>query len=114
MNEAEKKAFVITNSKCEELGAVVVYAKTAGQAKNKAICVMDMFDNEYTEMRARRAAEFDKYYPKCRDYLDWEMDEDRLLLVKHGWQCSMEIECEGIDCPAHHICDRYKEYEIEG
>ena len=103
------KAYIVKNDRCYDLGAVVIFAETAGQAKNKAIHVMDMFDNEYIDMRAWRAKEFDKYYPKCRDYLDWELDEDRIILVKHGWRCDTEYDCEGIECPAHAFCDRYKE-----
>lgn len=59
--ENKLKAYVISDVYCGADGSIIVWAETAGKAKSKAL-YDDLFDNyEYTELRAERIKDFDKY-----------------------------------------------------
>ena len=89
----------------------VVFAVSPGLAK-QALLSSDEFDGfEYTEIRVRRAPEFDKEY-RGHCFMEWDDDLDLLALVKNGWYCHEELfdpyDCER--CVAQCYCDKYSDY----
>lgn len=60
MEKKKLKAYIVCD-KWNEAGAIIIWAETSGKAKAKAL-YDDIFDNyEYTELRVKRAPDFDKY-----------------------------------------------------
>ncbi len=59
--EKEKLKAYIVSDKWNDAGSIIIWAKTSGKAKAKAL-YNDIFDNyEFTELRVNRVPDFDKY-----------------------------------------------------
>lgn len=89
----------------DEYGAVIIFAETRAKAIYYALEFTDDFEDcKWTDMRARRFPEYDKYY-EGKSMVDfWMNDEHRIRLVKDfGWHCfEPDFYCEG--CPAKEWC----------
>ena len=91
--------------------AAVVFAETRGQAKVLAQSTDACEDMAFTDIRAVRATELDRFY-RGKSETNWFDPDDRIAMVKYGgFHCSYETEvykekCEA--CPAHEWCDRYE------
>lgn len=94
--------------------AAVVFAETRGQAKVLAQSTDACEDMDFTNIRAIRAPELDRFY-KGRPEMSWLDDDDRIAMVKYGgFHCSYEVDigkekCEA--CPANKWCSRYEKEE---
>lgn len=88
--------------------STVVFAETAGRAKEIAQGTDACDDAEFIDIRVRRLPKADSLY--CgKSEADWWDAATRLLLVKeYGWQCldAEYDECE--DCPAKDYCSEYE------
>ena len=87
----------------------IVFAETRGKARSMALSLDGFEDAEFTDVEARRAPYADKYYKDVRAYLDWDIPEDRIALVKDcDVVCDYDYwEREDCDtCPAKEYCDR--------
>ena len=96
----------------DEPYAGIVFAETRGQARSMALSLDGFEDEQFTDIEARRAPYADKYYKEGRAYLDWDIPEDRIALVKDCcFVCDRDYwERENCDtCPAKEYCDRYQE-----
>lgn len=92
--------------------ALIVFAETAGKARQAALGEDEVEDASYTEIRVRRKPEFDKLYKQGKRRLDWEIDEDRIALVRDGGFYCVEVEeWECRACCAKEYCDTWKELE---
>lgn len=95
--------------------SAIVFAPTKGKAKSVALR-RDLLSDEYinfTDISCYRIKEGDKFY-NGKSYLDWENDEDRLLMVKEfGFTCSEEwyTEKECYYCVAKEFCSLHKEMQ---
>ena len=93
---------------------VITFAETRGKAITNALGT-DEFPYEYwdyTEMRAHRCPELDKYY-RGKYRMDWDDPNDRLAMIKDaGLHCDEDSfdqdECE--KCTGKEYCSRYEEY----
>ena len=98
------KAWRISD-KFGEYGTVIVFADTAGKAKQ--LCLGDdTFDDcDWTDLRARRFKAYDCYYDGKAVVDFWRDAEHRVRLVKDfGWSCMEVIESYCKDCSARHWC----------
>ena len=96
-------------------GAVVVFAETRGKAKVIAMSTYELEDYEFTKIQATRMPQIDKYY-RGKDELDWDVPEDRLVMVRYcGFTCDHDTfdpdDCE--TCVAKDYCDLYETHVSE-
>ena len=92
----------------ENLGSVVVFAETAGQAKNLGRDFLDC--DFFVDVRVIRVKELDGAYSgHCA--LDWYQPDDRRALVSVGWTCDPYLfdEANCSECNCTDICEAYKE-----
>lgn len=97
-----------------DYGAEIIFAETAGKAKSIALYT-DTFEDicEYTELRARRSPNFDKYYKDGKRRMDFSNDEERIILCQHGFYCyqdTVDYEMDCSICSAKDFCSLYKDY----
>lgn len=94
--------------------STIVFAPTKGKAKSVAMhCGLFAEDTDFIEFNCYRRKHGDQFY-NGKSYLDWECDEDRLLMVKEfGFVCSEDYydEKECLCCVAKEFCSLYKEME---
>ena len=94
------------NSEYSE-GSVVVFAETAGKAKQTALRTDELCDEKYVDIRVNRLPKIDRFYEEGKTIVDWNEDEDiRLELVKeYNWFCLEPLVelCEV--CPAAEYCN---------
>ena len=90
---------------CNYYYSVVVFAESPTKAKSYAFYSNELDGSDYTELRARRIKQLDKYYKPNKYCLSWYIDEDRLALVKDGgYRCEdPSFECKS--CIARKYCD---------
>lgn len=105
------KAYIASDKNGDAGVSIVVFAKTAGQARAYA-ANNDNFDNySFTEMRVIRCKALDEFY-KGKPEMDWLDDDDRVAMVRYAnFECSCEVwhpECEHGECPAQRWCGRYE------
>ena len=83
--------------------ATVVFADTKNEAKVIAMGTDACEGYDYIDLRTSRFAAMDEHYRGHKE-MDWYDDEDRIALVKTGWQCwdPLPVECEG--CCAREWC----------
>lgn len=101
------KAYIVTD-KNECVYSTVVFAETRGKAITLAQNTDACEDLPFTQIRALRAPQLDKYYRgKCE--MDWCNADDRIAMCKYaGFRCSDEVwEPECVECPAKEYCERY-------
>lgn len=110
------KAYLVRDEKSEYDYCTVVFAETAGKARQTALGTDACEYAEFKDISARRAPELDEFY-RGRAEMDWYNDKDRTAMVRYaGMRCSDEFMpniCECENCPAKDYCERY-EYESEG
>lgn len=94
------------NSEYSE-GSVVVFAETAGKAKQIALKTDELSDEQYTDIRVNRLPKIDRFYKEGKAIVDWYEDKDiRLELVKeYNWGCLEPLVecCEA--CQAEKYCN---------
>ena len=92
--------------------SVVVFAETRGKAVSNAYGSdeFDKYDWDFTQLKATRIPQLDKYY---RGYtrMDWDNMEERVAMVKEaGYQCDDDYadldECK--NCDAKEYCEEYE------
>lgn len=95
----------------------VVFAETRAKAIYTALHDTDfsLEGCDYTDMRARRRPVFDKYY-RGLSAMDWNTDDDRLVMVRDGgYVCDDDSfdpdECAR--CVGKEYCSKYEEYQEE-
>ena len=109
-----KKAYIVTDKYGEAGYSTVIFAETRGKAVCFACATEEFEDYSFTELRANRCKEMDKFY-NGRNMMDWYNPDDRVAMVRYAFfQCSYELstgELECGDCPAKQWCIRYEDYE---
>ena len=112
------KAYKVTDRHNALDYSTVIFAENRNKAKSKALHsdAFEWCEMEYTDFSATRIPELDKFY-RGKDELDWENDEDRILMVKEAkYVCSYEYDTEDLECkncPAKQWCIRYHGAECE-
>ena len=108
------KAYVVSDREGYSEWIVVVFAESRGKAIVAALGT-DEFqfgDWSYTELRAIRKPEFDKYY-RGNFRMDWDDQNDRLAMVRDGGYYCNEAAFYPDDCAkccSKDYCSRYEEY----
>lgn len=101
------------NSEYSE-GSVVVFAETAGRAKQIAMGTDELCEERYIDIRVSRLPKIDRFYKEGKAIVDWNEDEDiRLELVKeYNWACLKPLVecCEA--CQAEKYCN-YSALEVQ-
>lgn len=106
------KAWRVVHNYDNDVSAIV-FAPTKGKAKSIAMHY-DLLGDKYIdfiEIRCYRVKRGDKFY-NGKSYLDWDCDDDRLLMVKEfGFTCEEEFyqERECAYCVAKDFCSLYEE-----
>ena len=114
-----KKCYIVEDPDAYEFGCTTAFAETASKARFEAFHHVEMGDHDtkqdFLRYKARRFPEGDRLYKPGKFQLDWDVPEDRLVLVKYaGWYCSeenTEEECGCSSCPAREFCPRQ---EVKG
>ena len=102
------KAWTVSDYK-GEYGSEIVFAETRGKAKKLCYRTDNFDDVEWTELRARRFPQYDKYYDGKQKVDFWFDDEHRVRLVRDfGWSCVDPFEPYCEDCPAKHWCKAWR------
>ena len=102
----ELKAYITYSVEDWERADLVVFAKNASQAKSYALNHIDVWEDDYTSIRAKRVPALDKM-AQGRKFMDWNNPEDRIALVDLGWTCVDPDQDECLQCPAKEECDYY-------
>ncbi len=92
--------------------ASIVFAKTRNKAKYLAVQYDEgLQDYGYVEVRAIRMPQLDKYAGDSPYVMDFDIDEDRLIMVRDaGFRC-IEPEYEDCEkCVAKDYCEVYEDY----
>lgn len=117
MSDLNIKAYTATDRNCDSGYSIVVFAKTAGQAKAYASNSEVFYDYDFTEIRVNRCKPLDDFYKGYKE-MDWMDDNDRVAMVRFaGFECSEEVwdpECENGTCPAESWCGRYERMNDNG
>ncbi len=94
------------NSEYSE-GSVVVFAETAGKAKQIALKTDELCEESYVDIRVNRLPKIDRFYKEGKTIGDWVEDEDiRLELVKeYNWACLEPTYRECSVCLAEKYCN---------
>ena len=107
------KAYVVGDREGYSEWIVVVFAESRGKAIVAALGT-DEFPSEdwsYTELRAIRKPELDKYY-RGNLRMDWDDPNDRIAMVRDGgYYCNEDdFNLDGCaKCSGKDYCSRYKE-----
>ena len=91
-------------------GSTIVFAETRGKARTLAMHTAIGEDVGFLELDVHRAPQFDSCY-RGHHEMDWKDPKDRLTLVKAGWYCSGDFECDSKKCCAKDYCLRYEREE---
>lgn len=85
------KAWLVRENSTE--GCEVVFAETRGKAKAIALQTDTFSECDFCDLEVCRVAKIDKYYTNGKRRMDWDNQQDRLVLVKE-----------------YDFCCRYDEY----
>lgn len=99
------KAYIVhdRNYDCEY--STVVFAETAGKAKQIAVGTEAFCDFDFTEIRVRRKPELDAFY-RGKSEMDWFNDEDRAAMVRYaGFYCVYPEYADCKSCSAKEWCE---------
>lgn len=89
----------------------IIFAETRNKAKAEALHTDCCEGMEYKDIRPRRFPEADCMYKGKRE-MDWECEDDRIFLVKHGITCEyVDDNCK--NCCAKNYCYVYAEWQNE-
>lgn len=109
------KAYIVSDERSYEDYATIVFAETCGKAKAAALSTDACEDAEFTDIRALRVKELDRFYRGASE-MDWYDEQDRIGMVRFGgMHCSWEIDktaLQGEICSARKWCNRYEEVAI--
>lgn len=91
--------------------ATVVFAETRGKAHELATHTDCCEDSAWVDIIVRRFPEMDSMYRGSWE-MDWDNQEDRLALVKHGWHCDTDFidDRECAECTAKEYCQTYRRH----
>lgn len=92
--------------------ATIVFAETRNKAKYLATQYDEtLHEYNYVEVRAIRIPQLDKYAGNKPYVMDFEVDKDRLIMVRDaGFRC-LEPEYDDCEkCVAKDYCDEYQDY----
>lgn len=110
------KAYTASDRNGDSGYSIVVFAKTAGQAKAYAWKSETFCDFEFTDIRVNRCKALDGFY-RGNHEMDWLSDKDRVAMVRYAnFERSCEVwhpECEQGKCPAQEWCGRYERMKEE-
>ena len=98
------KAWKVTDL-CDQY-STIVFAESRNKARLEAMYTDVCDDMEYLEINPRRAKWADELCRGRRE-VDWYEDEDRILMVQHGWCCDDADTDECRACPAKNWCSNY-------
>ena len=107
------KAWWVSDRWERDFGTEVVFAETRGKAVVIAQGLDNFQDSEFMDLRATRVKDYDKYYKPGKTHMDWNIDEDRIVLAQNGCHCHPDYVDYEDDCPfccAKDVCDLYQEY----
>ena len=108
------KAYTVRDKESYEGTMTVVFAESSGKAKALARSTRSCEDAEFINIRCNRSPEFDKCYSEGKIEMEWENVDDRIALVKAGWMCADEHDCDYENCSAAEYCvRRLEEMEYE-
>ena len=95
-----------------EGNVAVVFAETRNKAKYLAVQYDEgLQDYGYADVRAIRMPQLDKYAGDKPYVMDFETDEDRLILVRDAGFSCLEPEYEDCEkCVAKDYCEVYESY----
>ena len=105
------KAYAVSDKNGNVDYDIVTFAESRGKAISYALHDESYCGCYWTEMRAIRKPQLDKYY-RGKLEMDWFDMGDRVAMVRDaGYQCSYEVDvtiekCEA--CPAHKWCERWE------
>ena len=106
------KAYIVGEK--DSFERTIVFAETAGKARNLARYTDACEDCDFCDIEVRRFPKLDKYYKNGKSEMEWENPQDRIAIVKEAnFRCEYveKIICE--DCPAKKYCEAYKELTEE-
>lgn len=106
----DMKAWLVED--VDEEHGTIVFAKTRNKAKYLAVQYDEgLQDYCYNEVRATRMPQLDKYAGDKPYVMDFDIDEDRLIMVRDaGFRC-LEPEYEDCEkCVAKDYCEVYKDH----
>ena len=91
-------------------GSVVVFAETAGKAKQTAMKTDELCNEQYIHIRENRLPKIDRFFKEGKTIVDCNEDEDiRLELVKeYNWAC---LEPTYRDCSVC-LAEKYCNYSL--
>lgn len=92
--------------------ATIVFAETRNKAKYLATQYDEtLYEYDYTEVRAIRIPQLDRYAGDKPYVMDFKVDKDRLIMVRDaGFRC-LEPEYDDCEkCVAKDYCDEYQDY----
>lgn len=115
MKTTKMKAYKVNDREYYCDYACVVFAETRGKAIAAALGTDEfpLGDWNFTELKAVRVPELDKYY-RGLNYMDWDYMPDRIALVQHaGFLCSDPDEDECRKCEANCYCGAYEDLLYE-
>lgn len=107
------KAWCVTDRWEMEFGIEIVFAETRGQAITIAMGLDNFMDSCFLDLKAKRAPNYDQYYKPDKRYIDWDNDEDRIVLASNGCYCHPDSISPVDDCPsccASNVCSYYQDY----
>lgn len=92
-----------------DIYSTVVFAESPSKAKARILGDDGYDECEYTDLRAIRLPEADKYYQEGKWCLNWYNDEDQIIMVRDlGYKCYDPIDWECEDCPASQWCGTFQ------
>ena len=92
--------------------ATIVFAKRRNKARYLAIQYDESLqDYRYDEVRATRMPQLDTYAGDNPYVMDFDIDEDRLIMVRDAGFSCLEPEYDDCEkCVAKDYCDKYEGY----
>lgn len=88
--------------------STIVFAPTAGKAKQAALFTDACEDSSFINIRVKRVIDFDKYYKGFTE-VNWQDPEIRLILVRdYGWSCFDAESYDCTRCSAKDVCPDFQ------
>lgn len=86
--------------------SVVVFAETAGKAKQIALKTDELCEERYVDIKVNRLPKIDRFYKEGKAIVDFEDEDIRLELVKeYNWACLEPTYRECSVCLAEKYCN---------
>ena len=105
------KAWIVGRK--DDFYSEIIFAETRGKASSLALSTDCCEDADFCDIEVRRMPQADKYYKQGKWHLDWDIPQDRIVLVNEcGFTCNDEYfdleECE--NCSAKEYCCKYQDF----